>query len=86
MKVKDDGYCSIWDDKSRKIMFFTHKCKIQLFGTSTTYANKVNNITIKESGSISQSSLYYNFTFIKFVLCVDDERDEYEINVAVEDK
>jgi hypothetical protein len=83
MKVKDDGYSSIWDDKSRKIMFVTHKCKIQLLGTFTT---KVNNITIKESGNISLSNWYINYTGIKFVHCVNDKNDEYEIIVAVEDK
>jgi len=77
---------SIWDDKSRKVMFFTHKCKIHLLGTSTTNANKLNNITMKESGRVLRGEMYIHYTFIKFVYCLNGKNDEYEINVAVKDE
>jgi hypothetical protein len=86
MKVKSDGYSAIWDDKLRNVMFFTHKSQIQLFSTPVTGTNKVNSIAIKESGNISPSSWYINYTGIKFVYCVNDKSDECKIIVAVEDK
>jgi hypothetical protein len=86
MKVKGDGYSLIWDDKLRNVMFFTHKSQIQLFGTPTTGTNKVNSIAIKESGNISLSNWYINYTGIKFVYCVNDKNDEYKIIVATKDK
>jgi hypothetical protein len=67
-------------------VFFTHKYKIQLFGTPTTDTNKINNITIKESGHVSQDELYTTRTSINFVYCLNDKNDEYEINVAVKDR
>ena len=85
MKVKCTDN-SIWHYKSRKVIFFTHRCKIQLFGTFVTDTNEVDNITIKESGRILRDKWYINYTFIRFVCSLNGKNDEYEINVAVRDE
>ena len=77
---------SIWDYKSRRVMSFTQNCKIQLFGTSTTNTDKINNITIKDSGRILRSEMDIHYTFIRFVCPWSGKNDEYEINVAVRDE
>jgi hypothetical protein len=88
MKVKH-VYGLVRDDKSRKIMFFTRKCDVHLFGSTITDADKPSKITIHESGHISRYKLgYYYTSVIKFICSLKDQNYEYEyeINLASNDK
>jgi hypothetical protein len=86
MKV-ECGHNLIWDDKSRRIMFFTHKCDVHLFGAATADVDKLSSVTIHKSGYISRYKLKFNHTsFIRFICRWRVQNYEYEINVAIDDK